>query len=64
MSGISRICPVNAYPSILELTGSRAQVDDAKRNFRVFGRRSSPSPMTGGYDVPHTAITYLLDPEG
>ena len=55
---------LRAYPSILGLTGSRAQIDDAKRNFRVFARRSSPSPDDGSYDVPHTAITYLLDPEG
>jgi protein SCO1/2 len=55
---------LRAYPSILGLTGSRAQIDDAKRNFRVFARRSPPSPDDGGYDVPHTAITYLLDPRG
>jgi protein SCO1/2 len=55
---------LRAYPSILGLTGSRAQIDDAKRNFRVFARRSPLSPDDGGYDVPHTAITYLLDPEG
>jgi protein SCO1/2 len=55
---------LRAYPSILGLTGSRAQIDDAKRNFRVFARSGSPSPDDGSYDVPHTAITYLLDPEG
>ena len=55
---------LRAHPSILGLTGSRAQIDDAKRNFRVFARRGTPSPDDGGYDVPHTAITYLLDPEG
>ena len=55
---------MRGYPSILGLTRSRAQIDDAKRNFRVFARRSSPLPDDGGYDVPHTAITYLLDPEG
>ena len=55
---------LRAYPSILGLTGSRAQIDDAKRNFRIFARRSSASPDDGGYDVPHTAITYLLDPKG
>ena len=55
---------LRAYPSILGLTGSRAQIDDAKRSFRVFARRSTSSADDGGYDVPHTAITYLLDPEG
>jgi protein SCO1 len=55
---------LRAYPSILGLTGSRAQIDEAKRNFRVFAQRRAASPDDGDYDVPHTAITYLLDPEG
>jgi protein SCO1 len=55
---------LRAYPSILGLTGSRAQIDEAKRNFRVFAERRASSLDDGGYDVPHTAITYLLDPEG
>ncbi len=55
---------LEAYPRILGLTGSRDQIDAAKRNFRVFSRRSTPPADDGGYDVPHTAMTYLLDPEG
>jgi cytochrome oxidase Cu insertion factor (SCO1/SenC/PrrC family) len=37
---------LRAYPSILGLTGSREQIDDAKRNFRVFARRAPGHPMT------------------
>jgi cytochrome oxidase Cu insertion factor (SCO1/SenC/PrrC family) len=33
---------LRAYPTILGLTGSRTQIDDAKRNFRVFAGRESP----------------------
>ena len=50
---------LRGYPSILGLTGSRAQIDDAKHNFRVFARRSSPLPDDGGYDVPHSPIFWI-----
>ena len=50
-----------SYPRFTGLTGTLQQVDDAKRAFRVFTRRRDAE---GGYEVQHTAITYLLDPEG
>lgn len=53
-----------SYPGVVGLTGSRAQIDDAKRNFRVFARRAVDPNNADEYDVPHTAITYLLDPDG
>ncbi|WP_022721230.1 SCO family protein [Rhodopseudomonas sp. B29] len=55
---------LETYPRILGLTGSRDQIEIAKRNFRVFSRRSASPTEDGNYDVPHTAMTYLLDPEG
>jgi protein SCO1 len=53
-----------AYPGIIGLTGSRAQIDEVKRNFRVFARRIDDPSSGHDYDVPHTAITYLLDRDG
>jgi protein SCO1/2 len=53
-----------AYPRITGLTGSRAQIDEAKRNFRIFARRTANPLSEDGYNVPHTAITYLLDIDG
>ncbi len=50
-----------AYPRFTGLTGTAAQVDDAKRAFRVFTRRRD---APDGYDLQHTAITYLLDRDG
>jgi protein SCO1/2 len=46
------------------LTGSREQVDAAKAGFRVFAQRSTDPEDVDGYAVPHSAMTYLLDPQG
>jgi protein SCO1 len=53
-----------AYPRIIGLTGSRAQIDEVKRNFRIFARRTADPLNVHEYNVPHTAITYLLDIDG
>jgi len=50
-------------PRVIGLTGTRTQIDDAKHAFRIFARRV-PSATDEDYDVPHTAITYLIDPRG
>jgi protein SCO1/2 len=52
------------YPQFLGLTGSREQIDDAKRAFRVFAQRVPDPEDSENYAVPHTAITYLLGPSG
>ncbi len=53
-----------SYPRFTGLTGSPDQVEGAKRAFRVFARRRADPDDPDGYAVPHTAITYLVDPEG
>ena len=52
------------HPSFVGLTGTTAQVDRAKANFRVFAERKKDADAPDGYVVPHTAISYLLDCEG
>jgi protein SCO1/2 len=52
------------YPRFLGLTGTRDQTDAAKRSFRVFAQRREDPSAPGGYDMPHTAIAYLLDEQG
>lgn len=52
------------YPYFTGLTGSRKEVDDAKRAFRVFAARKADPEEPDGYAVPHTAITYLMDRNG
>jgi protein SCO1/2 len=53
-----------SYPRFTGLTGTRAEIDAAKRAFRVFAERRPDPQEPDGYVVPHTAISYLLDPTG
>ena len=53
-----------AYPRFTGLTGTCAEIDAAKRAFRVFAERRPDPQEPDGYVVPHTAISYLLDPNG
>lgn len=50
------------YPRFTGLTGSPAQIDTVKAAFRVFARRRDEAD--GNYQMPHTAFTYILDPQG
>jgi len=52
------------YPQFTGLTGSAEQVDDAKTAFRVFAQPKADVNASEGYVVPHTAIAYLIDPQG
>ncbi|ATB37667.1 hypothetical protein CYFUS_003092 [Cystobacter fuscus] len=52
------------WPGFLGLTGSREQIEAAKAAFHVFARRRDDPEDPNGYAVPHTAITYVIDPEG
>lgn len=53
-----------SYPRFTGLTGTPAQVEAAKAAFRVFARRRPDQQDPDGYAVPHTAITYLVGPDG
>jgi protein SCO1 len=52
------------YPHFTGLTGNQEQIDKAKKAFRVFAERKADPEDPGGYAVPHTAITYLMDRNG
>jgi protein SCO1/2 len=51
----------SGYPRFTGLTGTAAHIEDAKESFKIFTRRRDDAD---GYAVQHTAITYLLDPDG
>lgn len=55
---------LESYPRFTGLTGSRDQIDHARHTFRVFADKLTDATAAGGYDIRHTAITYILDPEG
>ncbi len=52
------------YPRFLGLTGSTEAIAEARRAFRVFAARKADPADPDGYDVAHTAISFLLDREG
>ena len=52
------------HPRFIGLTGSIDQAAAARESFGVFVRRRSDPSGTDGYDLPHSALTYLLDADG
>ena len=52
------------YPRFTGLTGTPEQVEAAKRTFRVFARRAADPEDASGYAVPHSALSYLVGPDG
>ena len=54
----------SAYPRFTGLTGSQEQIDAAKKTFRVFAQPKPDSEDPDGYVVPHSAISYLMAPDG
>lgn len=52
------------YPRFTGLTGSQDEIDAAKKAFRIFAERKPDAEDPDGYAVPHTAISYLMAPDG
>lgn len=52
------------YPRFMGLTGTQQQVEAVKQSFRVFASRKTDSNEPDGYTMPHTAIAYLIGPNG
>jgi protein SCO1/2 len=52
------------YSRFTGLTGTREQTDGAKRTFRVFAERAADLEDPSGYAMPHSALTYLVGPDG
>ncbi|MBN3782151.1 SCO family protein [Burkholderia sp. Ac-20345] len=52
------------YPRFTGLTGAELQIENAKKAFRVFAQKKLDAEDADGYVVPHTAIAYLIGPDG
>lgn len=52
------------YPRFLGLTGDKARIDEMKAAYKVFAQRREDPDDPDGYDMPHTAFTFLLDRNG
>lgn len=52
------------YPRFLGLTGTLEACRAAQLAFKVFAQRAADPDRPEDYAVPHSALTYVLDPEG
>lgn len=53
---------LRSYPRFTGLTGTQDQTDAARRAFRVHAAKVALPG--GGYDMPHTAFTHAISPQG
>ncbi|HJT95655.1 MAG TPA: SCO family protein [Mycobacterium sp.] len=54
----------SSYPRFTGLTGSAQQIELAKKSFRVFSTEVADPDDPDSYQMPHTAFTYVLGPDG
>lgn len=51
------------WPRFTGLTGQAEQIDAMRSAFRVFAQKVADPSDPSGYDMPHSSLTYLMDPE-
>ena len=61
---VMRVYLETNHPRFLGLTGTDEQIAHAKGAFRVFAEFTGDDEAPDGYVVPHSAIAYLMSPEG
>ncbi len=52
------------HPRLIGLTGTRSEVDAAAKAYRVYSRRVEDPKSTVGYTIDHSAIIYVMGPDG
>ena len=52
------------HPSIIGLTGSIEQIENAKNQFLVYSEKYSPIEFPDSYTVSHTSNIYFMDKQG
>ncbi|MCA6107015.1 SCO family protein [Bradyrhizobium cenepequi] len=52
------------YPHFIGLSGSRENIEQVKALYKVFVKRTTDPDDATGYQMPHTAFTYLIGPDG
>jgi protein SCO1/2 len=50
------------HPKMIGLTGSKKQILDAMRKFKVYGEKATNNFNNDEYLMDHSAFTYLVDP--
>ena len=54
----------NFDPRFIGLTGTRQQIASVERVFAIYAKAAEGAEKSGNYLVDHTALTYLIGPDG
>jgi protein SCO1/2 len=52
------------HPRLLGLTGTTAEVEAAAKAYRVYFKKVKDEKTTGEYTIDHSALIYLMGPDG
>jgi protein SCO1/2 len=52
------------HPRLIGLTGTQAEIDAVAKAYRVYFKRVEDPKSTAGYSIDHSAIIYLMGPDG
>jgi cytochrome oxidase Cu insertion factor (SCO1/SenC/PrrC family) len=52
------------HPRLIGLTGTPAEVENAARAYRVYFKKVTDPKSTAGYTMDHSALIYLMGPDG
>lgn len=52
------------HPRLVGLTGTVAEVEAAAKAYRVYFKKVKDEKTTGDYTIDHTALIYLMGPDG
>src|SRR3990170_8534244 len=55
---------VSFHPRLIGLTGAPDEVDKAAKAYRVFYKKVRDEKSTAAYTIDHTALIYLMGPDG
>lgn len=52
------------HPRLIGLTGSQAEIDTVVKEYRVYAKKVPDPKSTAGYSIDHSAVIYLMGPDG
>ena len=52
------------HPRLVGLTGSQAEIDTVVKEYRVYAKKVADPKSTAGYTMDHSAILYVMGPDG
>ncbi len=62
---LAQFVTANGFPDgLVALTGTQAQIDQAKKAFKVYSAKADDPASAAGYTFDHTSLIYMLDRDG